>query len=215
MATNKDLPDNLRDNYHTWHETVFERQRGLFEDLVTNGQHPETMVISCCDSRIDITSIFGSNPGDLFIHRNIASLIPPYEDRRTFPGTVAAIEYGVTALGVRNLVIMGHSQCGGVKGCYDICTGHSGALDPEVSSVGQWVDMLRPSMSNVISSQPEDIMAALEQDAVRFSVANVLAYPFVQDAVVAGALQVRGLWHELKSGDIFELNMQSLNTELF
>ena len=213
METIKDRPFSLRNNYHVWHETVFEEHRDLFEDLVDHGQHPETMVLSCCDSRLDITSTFGAKPGDLFIHRNIASLVPTYEDRRKFPGTVAAIEYAVTVLNVKNLVIMGHSQCGGVKGSYDICTCQEGALDPKTSSVGQWVEMLRPSVEAVVAEGPADLIAALEQNSVRFSLRNLHAYPFVAERVTAGTLRIRGFWHDLRSGDIMTIKADTMDIE--
>ena len=99
------------------------------------------MIISCCDSRINVTSIFGADQGEFFIHRNIANLVPPYEPDGEPHGTSATIEYAVTALKVAHVIVMGHSSCGGVRGFYDMTMGTAPDLRAKTSFVGRWMDL--------------------------------------------------------------------------
>ena len=107
-------------------------------------QNPKAMIITCCDSRVLISEIFGNEPGDFFIHRNIANLVPPDEPDGRSHGTSAAIEYAVIALKVEHLIVMGHHGCGGVRGCHDMLAGPRADLDTPTSFVGTWLEILKP-----------------------------------------------------------------------
>ena len=113
----KPLPNNLIKRYMGWRATGFSENKAWYKRLAEEGQHPRAMVISCCDSRVHATSIFGADSGEFFIHRNIANLVPPFETDGGLHGTSATIEYAVTALKVAHIMVLGHSNCGGVKGC--------------------------------------------------------------------------------------------------
>ena len=117
------LPSYLVQRFHGWKATAYQDNKAWYRRLAASGQHPRAMVISCCDSRVHVTSIFGADEGEFFIHRNIANLVPPYNPDGERHGTSAAVEYAVTALGVAHIVVLGHSNCGGVKGCHDMCSG--------------------------------------------------------------------------------------------
>ena len=122
------------------------------------------MVISCCDSRVHVTSIFGAEQGEFFIHRNIANLVPPYSPNQDYHGTSAAIEYAVTALNISNIIVLGHSNCGGVSGCHDMCSGKAPELEKETSFIGRWMDILRPGFENVKHILDENVLNHLQFD---------------------------------------------------
>jgi carbonic anhydrase len=161
------------------------------------------MVISCCDSRVHVTSIFGADQGEFFIHRNIANLVPPYTPDGDHHGTSATVEYAVTALKVAHLIVMGHSSCGGVRGCHDMCSGHAPELEEKTSFVGRWMDILRPGYERVGSISDEtQRVAALERQAVRISLENLMTFPFVVEAVKEERLTLHGLWHDIGAGGL-------------
>jgi carbonic anhydrase len=161
------------------------------------------MVISCCDSRVHVTAIFGADQGEFFIHRNIANLVPPYEPDGNQHGTSAAVEYAVTALKVAHIVIVGHSNCGGVKGCLDMCSGHAPQLEEKSSFVGRWMDILRPGYERIKDiADPVDQARALEKQAILVSLDNLMTFPFVKEAVDKGDLSLHGLWNDIGEGGL-------------
>jgi len=197
------LPSYLVQRYHGWKATTWQENRAWYKRLAQGGQHPRAMVISCCDSRVHVTSIFGADQGEFFIHRNIANLVPPHNPDGEHHGTSAALEYGVLALKVAHLVVMGHSGCGGVRGCHDMCSGHAPELEAKSSYVGRWMDILRPGYERVKEVADEAArIAALEQQAVVISLENLMTFPFVQRAVEEGELSVHGLWNDIADGGL-------------
>ena len=203
MQNAKPLPTYLVQRYHGWKATTYAENQSWYRRLATEGQRPRAMVISCCDSRVHVTSIFGADQGEFFIHRNIANLVPPYEPDGNRHGTSAAVEYAVTALKVSHLVVMGHSSCGGVAGCHDMCTGHAPELEEKSSFVGRWMDILRPGFEKVKDIPDEaERKRALEKQAVLTSLENLMTFPFVQDAVKEGSLSVHGLWNDIEEGTL-------------
>ena len=164
------------------------------------------MVISCCDSRVHVTSIFGADQGEFFIHRNIANLVPPYKPDGHQHGTSAAVEYAVTALKVAHVIVLGHSQCGGVQGCLDMCAGRAPALEEKTSFVGRWMDILRPGYDRVAGAEAEDQPRLLEKEAVRVSLGNLMTFPFVKEAVEAEELSLHGLWTDIGAGGLESLD---------
>ena len=203
MQNAKPLPAYLVQRYHGWKATTYAENQSWYRRLATEGQRPRAMVISCCDSRVHVTSIFGADQGEFFIHRNIANLVPPYEPDGNQHGTSAAVEYAVTALKVSHLVVMGHSSCGGVAGCHDMCTGHAPELEEKSSFVGRWMDILRPGFEKVKDIPDEaERKRALEKQAVLTSLENLMTFPFVQDAVKEGSLSVHGLWNDIEEGTL-------------
>lgn len=198
------LPSYLAQRYHGWRATTFTENKGWYRRLAEQGQNPRAMVISCCDSRIHIVSIFGADTGEIFIHRNVANLVPPYNPDGAHHGTSAAIEYAVTGLKVAHLIVLGHSDCGGVLSCHDMCCGKAPELERTDSFVGRWMDILRPGYDRV-AAMPEgrEKLAALEKEAVVVSLENLLSFPFVEEATRNEDLTLHGLWHDIGDGQLY------------
>jgi len=197
------LPSYLIQRYQGWKATTYAENGAWYKRLATEGQRPRAMVVSCCDSRVHVTAIFGADTGEFFIHRNIANLVPPYEPDGQQHGTSAAVEYAVTALKVSHLIVMGHSNCGGVLGCLDMCAGKAPHLEETSSFVGRWMDILRPGYDRVADIADEAEKArALEKESVVVSLENLMTFPFVKAAVEAGELTLHGLWNEIGAGEL-------------
>ncbi len=203
MSHARALPAYLVQRYQGWKATNYSENRAWFKRLASEGQHPRAMVISCCDSRVHVTSIFGADQGEFFIHRNIAALVPPYSPDGMHHGTSAAIEYAVTALKVAHVLVLGHSSCGGVQGCVNMCSGKAPELEEKSSFVGRWLDILRPGYEKVANiPDPADQARALEKQAVLVSIENLMTFPFVREAVEDGNLTLHGLWNEIGEGEL-------------
>ncbi|GGA98515.1 carbonic anhydrase [Allosediminivita pacifica] len=202
MQHARPLPTYLVQRYLGWKATTYKENRAWYRRLASEGQRPRAMVIACCDSRVQVTSIFGADQGEFFVHRNIANLVPPYEPDGQQHGTSAAVEYAVTALKVAHLIVLGHSQCGGVKGCLDMCQGRAPELEETSSFVGRWMDILRPGVET-IDSLPEDQQTeALEKEAVLTSLRNLMTFPFVAKAVEEDELTLHGTWTTIGEGGL-------------
>jgi carbonic anhydrase len=203
MEQAKPLPGYLVQRYHGWKATGYAENQSWYKQLAINGQHPRAMVISCCDSRVHVTSIFGADQGEFFIHRNIANLVPPYSPDGDHHGTSAAVEYAVTMLNVSHVIVLGHSNCGGVKGCIDMCQGHAPELDDPTSFVGRWMDILKPSYPLVASENDPKVQAqALEKESVLVSLKNLMSFPFIATRVEEGLLTLHGLWTDIGEGSL-------------
>ena len=204
MEHAKPLPQYLVQRYQGWYATTFSENKSWYHRLATEGQRPRAMVISCCDSRVHVTSIFGADQGEFFIHRNIANLVPPYEPDGNQHGTSATIEYAVTALKVAHLIVLGHSSCGGVQGCLDMCSGKAPALEEKTSFVGRWMDILRPGYDRMIARDlpSEEQPTALEREAVLTSLENLMTFPYVAEGVKAGTLTLHGLRTDIAEGGL-------------
>ncbi len=202
MERVKPLPNYLIQRYHGWKATTWQENRSWYHRLAEDGQRPRAMVISCCDSRVHVTSIFGADQGEFFIHRNIANLVPPYAPDGQQHGTSAAVEYAVTTLKVAHLIVVGHSSCGGVKGCHDMCSGQAPALEEKSSFVGRWMDLLRPGYDRISHLPEAERLRALEKEAVLISLENLMTFPFVAAAVEAEEMTVHGLWNDIGEGTL-------------
>ncbi|MFV0493094.1 MAG: carbonic anhydrase [Pseudorhodobacter sp.] len=202
MENVRTLPAYLIQRFHGWQATSYQENKAWYRRLAASGQHPRAMVISCCDSRVHVTSIFGADEGEFFIHRNIASLVPPYKPDGNNHGTSAAVEFAVNSLGVAHVVVLGHSNCGGVKGCLDMCSGTAPELLEETSFVGRWMDILRPGYDRLREANPTVEPNALEKEAVLVSLENLMTFPFVAEAVKAERLTLHGLWTDVGEGGL-------------
>jgi carbonic anhydrase len=197
------LPSFLIRRYHAWRATDFAENHSWYARLAEEGQRPRAMIIACCDSRVHIPSIFGAESGEFFIHRNIANLVPPYEQDGGHHGTSAAVEYAVTALHVAHIVVMGHSQCGGVQGYLDMADGKAPDLAAETSFVGRWMALLEPGAEGMAGDgAPDARREAMEKATVFTSLRNLMGFPFVRDAVLADNLSLHGIWHDIARGGL-------------
>ncbi|WP_299044925.1 carbonic anhydrase [uncultured Tateyamaria sp.] len=212
MHRMKPLPSFLLQRYQGWKATTYAENSAWYQRLATEGQRPRAMIISCCDSRVNVTSIFGADQGEFFVHRNIANLVPPYEPDGEHHGTSAAVEYAVTVLKVAHLVVLGHSRCGGVQGCIDMCEGRAPELEEKGSFVGRWMDILRPKFPEVADmSVPETKAERLEQLAVVTSMENLMSFPFVEERVNAGSLSIHGLRMDIENGGLSQFMGKTLD----
>ena len=200
------LPSYLVQRYHGWKATAFTENRAWYRRLAEDGQRPRAMVISCCDSRVHVTSIFGADNGEFFIHRNIANLVPAYAPDGEQHGTSAAVEYAVQTLRVAHLIVVGHTNCGGVAGCLAMCSGHAPELEEKTSFVGRWMDILRPGYERVKDLPEPEQVAELERQAVIVSLENLMTFPFVAAKVEAGEMSLHGLVHDIGDGRLWQLD---------
>ena len=201
MQHARPLPGYLVTRYRGWRATRYAENKAWFRHLAMDGQHPRAMVISCCDSRVSPPEIFGADPGEFFIHRNIASIVPPHDPGGQHHCTPAAVQYAVEVLHVAHLVVIAHSGCGGVKGCHDMCAGKAPGLEGADSMVGRWLDILRPAYERTgdLEGSPERL-AAMERQGVLVSLENLLTFPFIRAAVEDERLTLHGLWTDIASG---------------
>jgi carbonic anhydrase len=200
------LPQYLVERYRGWRARRWEENRAWYARLAADGQHPRAMVIQCCDSRFNVAEMFGAEPGDLFIVRNIANLVPPYGPDHNHHGTSAAVEYAATVLKVAHIVVVGHSMCGGVQACHDMCAGKAPELEASTSFIGRWMDILRPGYDRV-AARVEDEAARkteLERESVLVSLENLCTFPFVAEAQRAGMMTLHGTWFDIGTGTLHE-----------
>lgn len=198
----KPLPSYLVQRYQGWKATTYAENRAWYERLASEGQRPRAMIIGCCDSRINLTSIFGADLGEVFIHRNVANLVPPHEPDGQHHGTSAAVEYAVMGLRVAHILVIGHTNCGGVRACYDMCEGRAPELSATESYIGRWIDILAPAHAGLPAGDENTRIAALERAAVIKSLENLITFPFVDQAMNAGRLSIHGAVAHLDDGGL-------------
>ena len=185
--------DKLMMGYHRYRDGSYRESQPLIEDLVTRGQHPDVAVVACSDSRVDPAILFQADPGDLFMVRNVANLVPPMEEEGTYHGTSAALEFAVLGLGVKHIIVLGHAHCGGIKMMME-----PQPYDSAFKYVPSWVSMLSAAHRRVLATMskagPEACTRACEQNAVLVSLENLTTFPWVRERVEAGSLQLHG-WY--------------------
>ncbi len=190
----------IRDFRATYYEQRPERLR----PLVQRGQSPAVLVIACSDSRIDPAILTNAEPGDLFVVRNVANLVPPYVADGTARGTSAAIEFAVRDLGVRHVIVLGHSRCGGIQALID----HSGGKPLGRDFIAPWVSMVAHVCAHVprgpeFTANPERRTRQVEQRAILASLKNLREFPWIEERVKARTLDLRGWWFDLEHGELW------------
>ncbi|KEO60938.1 carbonic anhydrase [Thioclava indica] len=196
----KPLPSYLVGRYRGWHATSYTENRAWYRRLAEEGQRPRSMIIACCDSRVHVTSMFGADQGEFFIHRNIANLVPQFTPDGDHHGTSAAVEYAVKNLRVAHMIVLGHSSCGGVEGCHAMCSGQAPELEEKTSFTGAWLNLLRPGYERVTERNPADPVTELEREAVKVSLENLMTFPFVREALDDDRMTLHGLRHDISEG---------------
>lgn len=194
-----DFPDHLVTGYGDFRRGRFAKEAASYRQLAESGQKPTTMVIACCDSRAAPELVFSARPGELFVVRNVANLVPPYEPDGHYHGTSAALEFAVQALRVRHIVVMGHGRCGGVAAVLD---DSAKPLSPG-DFIGRWMELLRPAASRIAADKalsPAERQTALEQFAVRCSLDNLRTFPCVSILEGRGQLRLHGAWFDIAEG---------------
>lgn len=194
------FPPALLDGYRRYRSDAHRLNRSEFERLAVYGQQPDVMVVSCCDSRVTPESIFGAAPGELFVLRNIANLVPPHRPGNDFLSTSAALEFAVQGLKVHHIVVLAHCRCGGVKAFLDR---EAAPLSPG-DFVGSWMTLLRPALA--LRCDPvecsDDPQLAMEYAGVRQSLDNLRSFPFIRALEDSGQLRLHGAWFDIGSGEL-------------
>lgn len=195
----------LLEGYHRFRSNGYVDQKARFDALSSEGQAPPVMIISCCDSRVDPATVFDTVPGQVFALRNVANLVPPYETGGGLHGASAAIEFGVLGLGVKHVVVLGHGQCGGIRAALE--GGDLGA--DRASFVDKWMTIVSDARDRVLSQCDGDCQLALEQEAIKVSLANLRTFPFIAEREAAGQIKLHGAWFAIVSGEMHVLDESS------
>lgn len=189
--------ENLLNGYRRFHRRYFRRQAALFEQL-KEGQAPKTLIITCSDSRVSPTIITQAGPGDLFVIRNVANLVPPYQPGapESLHGVSAALEFGVCSLGVEHIIVMGHSGCSGIRALME------GPPLPEdgFSFIGPWMKVASPAREKALQQPVDERQRCCEQEAVKVSLANLLTFPWIARRVEGGKLALHGWYFRIDDG---------------
>src|SRR4051812_42136285 len=198
------FPKHLLDGYRTFTTQRLPTEQTRYRDLSERGQSPAVMVIGCCDSRVSPEVIFDVGPGELFVVRNVANLVPVYEPDGGAHGVSAALEYAVTVLRIKHVVVMGHAQCGGIRAFIDKIE----PLSPG-DFIGKWMQMfIKPG--EVVEQRDresmQDFVTRIEKAAVFRSLENLMTFPFVRKLVERNQLRLHGAYFGVAEGSLFVLD---------
>lgn len=194
-------PNQLIEGFARFRANHFTTEDVVYRHLVEHGQKPKFLIVGCCDSRVDPALIFDCAPGDLFVIRNVANLVPPAEDRVGHHGTTAALEYGVRILGVEHIVVFGHAHCAGIQNLME-----TGGVSNPNSFIDDWMSLAESARESVIKdfsgASNEEQQRACEQRAVLVSLNNLQTFPWIAQRVSDGKLKLHGWYFEIESGQL-------------
>jgi carbonic anhydrase len=198
------IPTELRTGYSNFRSGRYITEADRYR-AVANNQRPKTMIIACADSRVDPATIFSAAPGELFVVRNVAALVPPCESQGTYHGTSAALEFAVTQLKVESVVVMGHGMCGGITAAL------KAAEDRPVGQfIGPWMEQIASVRDELIErtpdTPPENRQQSLERMAIQHSLGNLMTFPFVKQRIEEGGLNLHGAWFSIGEGELHWLD---------
>jgi carbonic anhydrase len=202
------LPDQLLSGYRNFMNGRYAAETDRYRELAREGQSPETMVIACCDSRSAPEAIFDAGPGELFVLRNVANLVPPYSPDGEYHATSAALEFAVQSLKVKNIVVMGHGRCGGIRAAL------TPAYEPLSTSdfIGKWMSLLAPAADavsgNTLLTEGER-QTALERISIRYSIANLRTFPYIKAREDEGELTLSGAWFDISTGELWVMDPET------
>jgi carbonic anhydrase len=192
----KTFPIALKTGYDRFRSGKLEAERARYELLALEGQNPDVLVISCCDSRVTPAAIFDTGPGELFVIRNVANLVPQFSPNGDYHGTSAAVEYAVLGLKVGHIVVMGHGRCGGIRayveGVEDLGEG--------TDFIGHWMSIVAPAAKGLEHLPPAEQCAQLERRAVVHTLQNLRSFPIIKAREDAGKLSLHGAFFDVHSG---------------
>jgi carbonic anhydrase len=204
------FPDRLRQGYRAFLSERFPREQSRYEDLSASGQKPEVMIVGCCDSRVSPEVIFDARPGELFVVRNVANIVPPYETQGDFHGTSAALEFAVQSLHVKHIVILGHGRCGGIKAYAT----EDQPLSPG-DFIGKWMSLIEPAAERTGPRGSEPIGDYIEKLAlmsVAKSLENLMTFPCIRILAERGRIALHGAYFDVTTG---VLSLRDPHTGLF
>ncbi|MEK7811024.1 MAG: carbonic anhydrase [Pseudomonadota bacterium] len=200
-------PGDLIEGFHRFREEHFADEDALYKQLVEEGQTPKILVVACCDSRVDPALVLDCAPGDLFVIRNVANLVPPAESRNSGRhGTSAALEYGVRILGIEHIIVLGHAHCGGIR---SLLQGDD-ATNGQETYINSWMRLAEQAQKKVQSEIPdasfEERERACEQQAILSSLENLMTFDWIRDSVTAGTLALHGWYFDIEHGELLTYN---------
>ncbi len=202
------FPARLIEGYQNFRADRLAHERERYQRLAEEGQTPDVMVIACCDSRAAPEMIFNALPGEMFVMRNVANLAPPYNPDGAFHATSAALEFAVQSLKVKQIVVLGHGRCGGIKAALDPV---SEPLSPG-DFIGKWMEMLGPAAEIVAKNELMTVserQTALEHISIRHSIENLRTFPCVSILESKGRLNLHGAWFDISLGELWTMNPES------
>ena len=208
QMNDRSFPLRLAEGYENFLGGRFGRERERFEELAERGQSPQILLIGCCDSRVSPELIFDAGPGEMFVLRNVANLVPPYKPNDDYHGTSAAIEFAVLGLKVKHIVVMGHAHCGGVKAYADLQ--HDPYMRPLAPGdfIGRWIKLIAPAAESL--GQPTEPLhqwsERLAMESVKQSLKNLCSFPYVETLVARGWLSLHGAYFGVASGELLALD---------
>jgi carbonic anhydrase len=196
------FPDHLADRFRRFKFRHFAPNQDQYEKLAQSGQTPDVMIVSCCDSRVDPETIFSAMPGELFVVRNVANLVPPFETQGKYHGVSAALEFAALNLRVKHIVVMGHSGCGGVRASLDSDT----LRQTEAAFVTNWMSMLDGARERVLAARPggseAELRRALEREGVKTSLDNLRTFPCIKGLEAKGKIALHGTYFDIAEGSL-------------
>ncbi len=200
-----EFPHSLLHGYQSFKNDRYAREHARYRSLAEDGQKPEVMIVACCDSRSAPETIFNAAPGEIFVVRNVANLVPPYEPDGAYDSTSAALEFAVQSLKVRHIVVLGHGRCGGISAVL-----HPAAepLSPG-DFIGKWMKLLGPAASEIEAGGPmsdAERQTALERASIRHSIANLRTFPCVSILEDRNRLSLHGAWFDIAHGELWTMN---------
>jgi len=200
------FPEHLADRYRRFKFRHHVPNIDQYEELANFGQSPDVMIVSCCDSRVDPETIFSAMPGELFVMRNVANLVPPFETGGKYHGVSAALEFAVLNLRVKHIVVMGHSGCGGVKAALE----QSAARQTEDQFISKWMSILSEVRLSVLAGHQgissAERQRALEKEGIKQSLANLRTFPFIVELENKGKLVLHGAHFDIATANLLVLN---------
>ena len=202
------FPEVLMRGYNEFKTGRLLTERERYQRLAEQGQKPEVLLIACCDSRTAPETIFNAAPGELFVVRNVANLVPPYRPDGEYHSTSAALEFAVQSLKVKHVVVMGHGRCGGVKAALDPA---SEPLSPG-DFIGKWMELLAPAAKSISDNSwmtPGERQTALERISIRHSIENLRSFPCISILEGKGKLMLHGAWFDIADGKLWVMDPKS------
>lgn len=206
------FPRQLLGGYAHFRKNRLARERERYEQLAETGQKPETMIIACCDSRSAPETIFGAAPGEMFVVRNVANIMPPYENDGDYHGTSAALEFAVQELRVKHIVVMGHGRCGGISAFRKQLTGEASQPLSPGDFIGKWISFLEPVANNierVTGETAEELQGKLEAESIRQSIEHLKTFPCVSILLEREQIGLHGAWFDISTGELWTMNSET------
>lgn len=206
------FPRKLIGGYAHFRKVRLARERERYEELAEAGQKPEVMVIACCDSRSAPEVIFGAAPGEIFVVRNVANIMPPYEQQGDYHSTSAALEFAVQELRVKHIVVMGHGRCGGISAFRRQLTGEPGEPLSPGDFIGKWISLLEPvaeSLPRTGEETAEELQNKLELQSIRQSIEHLKTFPCVSILLERNQIGLHGAWFDISSGELWTMDEET------